>query len=296
MQLRGSGDIRIIGPRASGKTTFMAALVHWPNGDPERSPIQDIIAANDEDTQKLKDMARDILENSQTLPPTRLGELPLYNFTIELKPNFLLNPIAAATGRNVRMSVSATDYAGELFTLLREEPRNPDLQLYLDECQYASGILILIDGTSITDRDYADSLAKLEYELNLRFTNNNIDKKRYRIALVFSKAEQRTVWNRYYDQNSKEFRTQDFIKDRFPKTKQILQRWQRNWGCSVACFFCSAFGIMGNPPEPNCSSRIAGRDGTSAVIARHEYWHPFGLVAPIYWLYTGQGNIQLRKI
>ena len=70
MNLKGSGDIRIIGPRSSGKTTFMAALAHWPNRDPENSPIQLITPADGVDTQRLKDMARDILENSQALPGT----------------------------------------------------------------------------------------------------------------------------------------------------------------------------------------------------------------------------------
>ena len=83
IQLKGSGDIRIIGPRKSGKTTFMAALVHWPNRDPEHSPIQSITPADGVDTQRLTDMARDILENSQALPPTPLEEVILYNLTID---------------------------------------------------------------------------------------------------------------------------------------------------------------------------------------------------------------------
>ena len=83
IQLRGSGDIRVIGPRASGKTTFMAALVHWQNSDPDNSPIQSITPTDSADTQRLQGMATDILENSQALPPTRLEEIILYNLTID---------------------------------------------------------------------------------------------------------------------------------------------------------------------------------------------------------------------
>jgi len=291
IQLRGSGDIRVIGPRASGKTTFMAALVHWQNSDPDNSPIQSITPTDSADTQRLQGMATDILENSQALPPTRLEEIILYNLTIDLKPNFTLNPIAAVTRKNVRMSIAATDYPGELFKLLCDNPKDHDLQLYLDDCQYATGLMIIIDGTSRNDQFCSYALNALKDELTLRFKHNNIDTRRYRIALVFSKAEQ-TIPLNYYRQN----KIQEFTKLIYRETRRTLDIWKREWGCSVTCFFLSAFGTMGNPPQPNCEVISRGKDGTFAVIKRPEFWQPFGLIAPIYWLYTGQGNIQLRNI
>jgi hypothetical protein len=53
VNLKGSGDIRIIGPQASGKTTYMAALAYWPNAKPSSSPIQNIEAADLGATQNL---------------------------------------------------------------------------------------------------------------------------------------------------------------------------------------------------------------------------------------------------
>jgi len=292
INLRGSGDIRIIGPRASGKTTYMAALVHWPNRNPIKSPIQAINPTDGGDTQRLKDMARDILENSQALPPNPLEEVILYNLTIDLKPNFMLNPIAAILRKNFRMVVSATDYPGELFTLLRDNPRDENVQLYLNECQYATGLMIMIDGTSTNDRFYSDALTALKTELTLRFQQNNIDTRRYRIALVFSKAEQALVWN-FYKQNQITM----FTNQKYQQTTFTLQQWKREWGCSVACFFSSAFGTIGNPETANFrSTNRPGVNGTFGVIDRPNFWKPFGLIAPIYWLYTGQGNIQLRNI
>ena len=291
INLRGNGDIRIIGPRASGKTTYMAALVHWPNRDPN-SPIQAINPTGGGDAQRLKDMARDILEDSKALPPNALEEVLLYNLTSDLKPNFMLNPIAAVIRQNVRMVVSATDYPGELFTLLRDNPRDETVQLYLNECQYATGLMIMIDGTSANDRFYSDALTALKNELTLRFQQNAIDTRRYRIALVFSKAEQPLVWN-YYKQN----KINDFTNQRFRLTRHTLQQWRNDWRCSVACFFSSAFGTMGNPETANFrSTNRPGVNGTFGVIDRPEFWKPFGLIAPLYWLYTGQGNIQLRNI
>ena len=82
----------------------------------------------------------------------------------------------------------------------------------------------------------------------------------------------------------------------YKQTRRTLEVWKRQWGCSVTCFFLSAFGTIGNPPQANCEVISRGKDGMSAVIKRPEFWQPFGLIAPIYWLYTGQGNIQLRNI
>ena len=36
--------------------------------------------------------------------------------------------------------------------------------------------------------------------------------------------------------------------------------------------------------------------GTYGVIANPAVWRPFGLVAPIYWLYTGKDDRRLREI
>ncbi|MDJ1185930.1 hypothetical protein, partial [Roseofilum casamattae] len=255
------------------------------------SPIQVINPANEGDTQRLKDMARDILENYQALPPTPFEEVILYNLTIDLKPNFMLNPIAAVSKKDVRMVVSATDYPGELFTLLRDHPRDENVQLYLDECQYATGLMIMIDATSRNDRFYSDALTALKNELTLRFQRNKIDSKKYRIALVFSKAEQPLVWNFY-----KQGKITNFTQQRYKLTRAALQQWKREWSCSVACFFSSGFGTIGNPEQANCQVINRGINGTFAVIDRPEFWEPFGLIAPLYWLYTGQGNIQLRNI
>lgn len=286
--IQGNGEIRIIGGRSSGKTTLMAALAYWPNGNPQNSPIQSV-EPFDTETAQLIDMAQDILENGQQLPPSRLGQQSLYSLIIQLKANFLLNPLAATIGRNIRLQVSCREYSGELVEQLRNNLDDLNLNNYLDDCALASGLLVLIDGTSMLDREYAQALDKLQSELNFRLTNNNRDKRKYRIAFVFSKAEHPQVWN--YQKNIKQF-----IGLRFPKTQIALQNWRRIWGCQVACFFCSAFGTMGDPPQPNCKIIHQDDKATRAVIYRPQFWKPFGLIAPIYWLHTGQGDVRLRQI
>jgi len=286
VDLRGNGDIRIIGGRNSGKTTYMAALAYWPNKD-NNSPIQSI-EPFDSETQKLCDMAQNLLENGQQLPPTRPDQPRLYTLIITLKPS-LSNPIARITGRNLRLEVSCQDYAGELLTLLRNQLNEQVVINYLDDCAIATGILLLVDGSSHgLDREYSQALQNMKRELDYRFSSNKRNKKEYRIAWVFSKAEQAGVWIHRND-------IQEFKNLKFPETQKVLNQWSKEWNCQTASFFCSAFGFMGNN-RPNVKVINRGKEGVSAVIDQARYWQPVGLIEPIYWLHTGKGDARLKAI
>jgi GTPase SAR1 family protein len=280
--LQGSPDIRIVGPRSAGKTTFMAALARWPNSKSE-SPILSVKPFGD-DAVNLINMAQDILEQGLSFAPSRLdadaNNLPLYSLLIELKPAFLIN-------RNIRFQISCRDYAGEVIRELRSGVSTFDLSTYLDDCANSSGLLLLLDGSSIEDKQYSQAFARLQTELAERLVGRDISLRNYRIAVVFNKAELSQVWiNR--NQIDK------FVNLRFPKTKATLQEWSRTWGCSVNYFFCSAFGMKGSPPQPNFKKQARDDGGTYGVIANPSVWRPFGLVAPIYWLYTGKDDQRLR--
>ncbi len=45
--LQSNAVLRVIGDRASGKTTYMASLARWPNADPF-SPVQNVTPVNEE--------------------------------------------------------------------------------------------------------------------------------------------------------------------------------------------------------------------------------------------------------
>lgn len=282
--LPGNGDIRIIGDRACGKTTFLAALAYWPNHDPTNSPIQSIDPF-DPVTAELIDKAENILKKGARLDPTdnpeNPGELPLYTLLIELKPRFAIFP---KLNRNVRIQVSCKEYGGELIEDLRKPPTSK-LNEYLSECASASGLLILIDGLSQTqDGQYAQAFKNLESELQPRLINSNRRLADYRIAVVFAKGEQSPIW-------TSRDNLPDFVSRKFRQTQLAFQRWTSKWGCSIEYSVCSAFGMIpGEPPTPNVQG------GNYGVIAREEYWKPFGLVAPIYWLYTGRHDSRLRNI
>ncbi|MBD2775236.1 hypothetical protein [Iningainema tapete] len=282
--LSGSPDIRIVGPRSAGKTTFMASLARWPNAKPDGA-IQSVNPFDDQ-SGKLIAMAKDILENGLSMAPTRPDEdvynLPLYTLLIELKPAFII-------GSNVRFQVSCREYSGEIIKDLRGESSGINLSNYLDDCANSSSLLLLIDGTSREDNYYSQAFARLQTELNERLVGKNKNLRDYRVAVVFSKAEQSQVWIHRHEM-------QKFVNRKFPLTKETLRIWVKSWGCSVNYFFCSAFGMKGSPPSPNVKVQSTDSGGTYAAIANPAVWQPFGLVAPIYWLYTGKDDRRLRTI
>jgi len=283
--LQGEPEFRIIGPRRSGKTTFMAALARWPETKPD-SPIESVNPFDDE-TAILINMAKDILENGLSLAGNRLKEdpnqfPPLYTLLITMKPVFRL-------GGKIRFQVSCRDFPGEIIEKLRNSTPDAILQNYLDDCANASGLLLLIDGTAREDQKYAQAFENLKGQLNIRLIGQNKNLNSYRIAVVFSKAEQSQVWIYRND-------IQKFINLRFPKTQRTIQKWSNDWRCSVNYFFCSAFGMIGSPPKQNVRVETRDAGATTGVIAYPQFWRPFGLVGPIYWLHTGKDDQRLRKM
>ncbi|MCL1470926.1 hypothetical protein [Argonema antarcticum] len=282
--LSGSPDIRIVGHRRAGKTTFMAALARWPNARRD-SPIESVKPFDDR-TDKLIDQAKDILENGLPLAgtffPEDANELPLYTLLIEMKPAFRI-------GGNIKFQVSCRDYPGKLIEELRKTNITPKLSNYLDDCADATGLLLLIDGTAREDKLYSQAFERLKEELNFRLTGQNKNLNSYRIAVAFSKAEQGSVWIHRHDM-------QKFMRLKFSQTETTLQKWQKEWGCPMNYFFCSAFGMIGEPLTPNFREETRDSGAICGVINYPQYWRPFGLVAPIYWLHTGKDDWRLRKM
>lgn len=284
-----SAVIRVIGDRAAGKTTYMASLARWPNADSD-SPVQSVMPINDE-SEELVEKARNILEQGLELEPTPLeatvSEVRDYSLSITLKDQFSQRKIRLSSNSSLlTLNISCKDYAGEFFADLLHHSAAPKLKDYLEDCLEATGIMFLVDGISNRkDAEYANGLNKLMAEID----RTMLDARKRRIALVLTKCEQSELWvNRH--------RPTFLASARFPLVYKQLQSWQQMGAGSIDCFTTSAFGMLGSHyPKPNAERLSRGQRGVTSVIKDPKRWKPFGLVAPIYWLCTGNRHQELDE-
>lgn len=284
------GDIRIIGDKRSGKTTYMASLAYWPNANPA-SPVHSIVSYGDQQAgAELINQAQNILEQGLELEKTNLNadvsEVKDYGLSIVLKEQFSLKN-GNLRPRTVKLNINCKDYSGEFFADLIYKKGDPKLDDYVEDCKMASGILFLVDGTTHRkDTQYAKGLDRFFQELDQVDNSENIKR---RIAFAITKSEQSQLWVSRH-------RPRILANRRFPQVQQRLTAWQTTTGGEVDYFTTSAFGTIGrNSPEPNSTKIKCDRDGTLSVIRKPKLWRPFGLVAPLYWLCTGQRHPELDK-
>jgi GTPase SAR1 family protein len=279
--LQSSVVLRVIGDRASGKTTYMASLARWPNADPN-SPVQAVTAV-DEGGEELISKAQNILEQGLEFEKTKLENISQVTdctLQITLKEKKIGSPL-------FNLNISSKDYSGEFFDDLLHQSQNSQLEEYLEDCLQANGIMFLVDGSSRRkDLEYANGLDKLLLALD----RNDITGSKRRIALVLNKCEQSDLW---VNRDKPGF----LASARFPQVCRKLQAWQQMGGGEIEFFTASAFGMLGNKyPEPNVNLLNRSRGGVRAVIKNPRLWRPFGLVAPIYWLAKGSRHPELDHV
>lgn len=273
--------LRVIGDRASGKTTYLAALARSiinPN-----SPVRMVRPFGESDS--LVAMAQNILEQGLEPEPNRPDstlDLKDYGLTITLQDQFGWGLQGTKT---TTLNLSCKDYPGEFLSDLILRPNSPELEDYLEDCVQANGLLLMLDGTAHRkDREYETSVEQLLLGLNQRQPANS----RRRIAIALSKCEQPELWVHRFD-------PRQAIHKRFPKVCIRLQAWQQHGAIEIDYFTLSAFGSLGNSPEANMTRTYRDRGGTRAVLKNSKLWRPFGLVAPLYWLCTGKRHSKLDQ-
>lgn len=144
--------------------------------------------------------------------------------------------------------------------------------------------MILLDGKKpIRDATYAQIFNILKEQLTIRLADKSQITSTRRIAIVLTKGEQGTVWNSRRDISG-------FLKRKFPNTIKILRDWSFQWNCPIEYFVCSAFGVIPDVNTPNV------KGGAIGIIRETKLWIPFGLVSPLYWLYTGKHDDRLNDI
>ncbi|BAY27512.1 hypothetical protein NIES2100_73370 [Calothrix sp. NIES-2100] len=274
------GDIRMIGARDVGKTSYLAALsICWQAESYLNGRIMSVDPYGS-GAKLLQDNAENMLRNGIEMPASEYADS--CKFSIKLKPRFFMNPIATIQRKPLRLNISITAPTGELIEHLIAGTFTQDA---LNDCASVVGLMLVLDSTTPKrDPDYAKAVANLQRELNniLGIQRNRRRLRRHRIAIVFTKGEQNDIYRS---------KPQEFAELKFSQTFAILQNWQQTWGCSMNYFMCSAFGFIGDTLQPNCRPI----QGSSAyTLSKPEAWQAFGLVAPIYWLQTGKDDRQLR--
>jgi hypothetical protein len=268
------GNIRVIGPKGSGKTTYLAALAYQPLRAMKEYQNLKVQAVND-DTRNLADKAENIISQGASVEPTssevtNIYDLPSYSFNIELKRRF--------RKQQEQINLVARDYPGEIFEDLEFGSSNPLHQEFIEECLTAdvNGCLILLTHwQSGTDSSYSRIVQRFIELMDKYERTSNL-----RLAIAMSKCERGELWPGRLDPHT------DLFNVHLPRTTHILQ--QNIPAQNLGFYAISTFGVLGRKdPRPNRTQEW-GTDGKLAVLRDAKKWRPYNLVAPLYWLSTGR--------
>lgn len=268
------GNICVIGPRASGKTTYLASLAYFPNKTKEKNfKIQPL---NDE-SRDLAAKAQNIIREGLSVEPTAIGEkiqsvddLPYYSFKIDIKKSRL--------SRKESIQLNARDYPGEIFEKIAEPSLSDSIhQEFIDECLMKDvvGCLILL---TAWERG-ADSFYNQVMSKFIELMDRNDRLKDLRLAIAMSKCERGEIWPGRIDPET------DLFGVHLPQTLHTLK--ERIFPKNVRFYAMSTFGVLGrNNPRPNRID-LLGKEGTGSVLREAARWRPYNLVEPLHWLSKG---------
>ena len=269
------GNIRVIGPRNAGKTTYLAGLAYWHqnrNVNKGKKTLE-IRPINDE-TEELATKAENIILEAADLEPTRMftrtiDDLPSYSFQIEVKQSFK-SPQT--------INLAARDYPGEVFEQLETGIQDPLHKEFMEECltKDVEGCLILLSDWGVrTDRFYKRVFSQFLEVLDRYDRTTDL-----RLAIAISKCERGEIWPGRLDPEL------DIFEAHLPTTTDLLK--SKVAGENLQFFAMSTFGVLHRTdPRPN-RVEMLGADGSRAVLREPSKWKPYGIVDPLYWLSTGR--------
>jgi len=271
------GNIRIIGERGVGKTTYLAALAYWSDKRRKGKKVRNIkLQALNDDTRELAEKAENILLEGASLEPTGLTGgidlLPFYSFGLEVKPWFQ-NPFQ----KPELINVAVRDYPGEVFESLADTSAfRPIHQEFIDEClvKDIDGCLILLsEWEQGNDKRTSRAIGKF---IELMDKNDRI--RDLRLAIAISKCERGELWSGRLEPDV------DLFERHLPQTKAVLE--ESPIPAKNRRFYAiSTFGVLSRTdPRPN---RIY--IGKNSILREPKKWQPHGLLDPLYWLSKGKG-------
>lgn len=265
------GNICIIGPRSSGKTTYLAGLAYWPDTHNQNFEVTPITR----EAQNLVNQAEDIILSGDSLKRTEIDgfkiktvyDLPLYSFQIEKKRRWR---------KPEEINLVVRDYPGEIFDDLASGISNEIHQEFLNECLIPDivGCLLLLHKWELgNDRFYRKMIRRFMDLMDRRDRLKNL-----RLAVAMSKCERGEIWPGRLDPEL------DLFEVHLPRTRKILrQRIPKN---NLQFYAISTFGVLEkNNPRPN---RADEEGSLRSVLRSPHQWRPYGLISPLYWLSTGK--------
>lgn len=279
-------QITIIGPKNSGKTTYLAGLAHWPV---QRSKLGKKIPfhveATSQDARDLEQEAQDKILSGVYLPPTEIkpnstvNELPVYKFNITVKQ--LL--------RNDIIELVVRDYPGEIYERMAEKYMPPLEQNYIKECLKPDiiGCLTLLDKWEReNDLTYMNAMKRFFQEMDKQNRiKGKIEKeiKPLRIAVAISKCERGEIWPGRLDPET------DIFQTHLPGMTNLLREKLKN---NVKFFAISTFGVLApTDPKPNRKSEkitYQGKEIDLSILRNTQDWQPYRMIDPLYWLSKGK--------
>lgn len=280
---KASTEIRVIGARSSGKTTYLATLAACPQGLTRKYPGLEVIARNDE-AEKLRELALNILCNQKKIAGDRFDPEQLHNLRYY---DFLLKVPGDKQRSSLNLEVTARDFPGEFFEDIPIPHKWKKIQPWIDDLFTTTSWMVMMTDWE-PERDtslYKPAFTKLCQEIREReFRETEL--KNLRIAVVMAKCERGELWPCRLDPD------EDLFEVRLPETYALLTK---TFSPSRLQFFaCSAFGVLGDrrdrdfDPRPNCYLPDDGSpEDRNAYLRDSDRWYPYGLIPPLYWLATG---------
>ena len=276
-------EMCIMGPRGSGKTTYLASLLSL--GMKENGGTK--IISGGEKIGKLKDLLANFIQQNQSVPATDRNSEYDYTFGVDIKD---AKRILAAS----KIILSVKDLSGERLDNIfqsfvdpigvksdqRQQLKN-ETDNFLDNCfKLKRWMFMMTEWQPERDKDFFEPVFRcLCDRIDANSTLKTV--KELRIAVVMAKCERGEIWGSRLDPEA------DLFKVRLPRTYKLLKE---RLGKKVKFFASSAFGVLGaDDPRPN--RFYTDYDGTNAEyrsrLRDYEEWTPYGVIEPIYWLATG---------
>jgi energy-coupling factor transporter ATP-binding protein EcfA2 len=287
-------NICIIGPRASGKTTFLGALLSITNHSNNKSHGGKVTVDTKGLSSQLESKVRDSWETKRPLGPTTFdGGLQNYEFSITINPQY----------KPTEIELKAKDYPGEFFQELLRTDLSTTVKSYILDCLInPNGWIVLLpdfclqdEGNEFTIVENIDSFYRSVFHKLLSefpkndhlFSSDELTKiqnnlRKMRIAFVMSKCERGELWTRRWEPERDLFQvhlsnTRDFLRNNLSLGKN-----------QISFFALSSFGVFSKKDHRPNRLNLGRNVQDGATMGNKQAWKPFGLVNPLYWIATGR--------